>query len=515
MTKQAPSNIDTTASGPVDPSLRTTVVDINVSDHDRNIMEDTRFIGQPMALLYIFSLEFWERFSFYGLQAILAIYIYFSVTDGGLGLPSAVALGIVAAYGGSVYLSTLLGGWVSDRLLGAERTIFYSAIIVVIGHATLALFSGVAGLMIALVLTALGAGGVKANAAAMVGMLYSKGSQRRDSGFVIYYMSITIGALLGPLLTGLAQSELGFHYGFGLAAIGMTIGLVVYSFTNRNLPDVAKVVSNPLPRRQRWNLLIAVVAGIGVIAVIVLTGLLTLENVSHWISIVSLALLVMFYVVFATSRKVTPLERKRTFSFIPALISTVVYFALHFQVFGLLTNYADTSMNRNLGGWEMPVAWLITMYAVIITICAPFLSILWSKLRHKQPSSSMKMGIGLPLTGLAFLMFIPFANASEPNSTPVLWVALILFLISVGELLIGPVGVSMATTVAPAAFKAQTIGVYYLSLALGSALSGVLSQYYDSANQTPYWVTMGALGIVAGVFQIVVARPITRSLARA
>ncbi|MBP1326448.1 POT family proton-dependent oligopeptide transporter [Leucobacter exalbidus] len=491
---------------------RTRVVDLSISSKDRMIMEDTRLLGQPMPLLYIFSLEFWERFSFYGLQAILAIYIYFSVADGGLGLGTGTAVGIIAAYGGTVYLSTLLGAWVSDRLFGAERTIFYSAVIVVIGHVTLALVPGLAGLLVALVLTAVGAGGVKANAAAMVGQLYSPGSQRKDGGFVLYYMSITIGALFGPLLTGLAQSELGFHYGFGLAAIGMTIGLVIYSLTKKHLPDSAKLVPNPLPVNQRWMILVAAAAVVGAFTIIVSTGLLNMGNVSQWVSGISLAMLIMFYYVFVTSKKVNRAERKRTIAFIPALVSTVVYFALHFQVFGLLTTYADTSMNRKIGDWEMPVAWLVTMYAVLITVAAPFLSRLWTRLRNKQPSSSMKLGLGLPITGVAFLMFIPFANATEPNSTPVLWVALILFLIGIGELLVGPVGVSLATTVAPAAFKAQTVGVYYLSIALGSALSGVLGQFYDPMNQVPYWITMGALGLIAGAVQIIIARPVSRVL---
>ncbi|KAB1640850.1 peptide MFS transporter [Gulosibacter chungangensis] len=490
----------------------TRVVDVRISAKDRAIMEDRRFFGQPMPLLYIFSLEFWERFSFYGLQSILAIYLYFSVTEGGLGLSPGVAVGIVAAYGGTVYVATLLGAWVSDRLFGTERTVFYSAVMVVIGHLALAFFPGMGGLLVALVFTAFGGGGVKANAAALVGALYVENSQRKDAGFVIYYMSITIGAGLGPILTGLAQSELGFHYGFGLAAIGMTLGIIIYIFTKKHLPDSATLVPNPLSPKARWTPLFVAVIVIAAIAIALITGILNFGNVSQWLTGISILLIVLFYGVFLTSKQITKVERSRTIAFIPSLVSTAILFALNFQIFGLLATYTDTSVNRMIGNWEMPISWVIGIYAVCITATAPFLSALWTKLRNRQPSSAFKLGLGLPVMGLAFLVYLPFANATEPNATPLIWVSVSMFLIGLGELLVGPVGVSLATTVAPKAFKAQTIGVYYLSIALGSALSGVLGQFYDPANQTPYWITMGAIGFVAGAAQMAIAKPTTRRM---
>lgn len=482
----------------------------SLSVKDQAIQQDRRFFGHPVPLLYTFSLEFWERFSFYGLQAILAIYIYYSVAEGGLNQPEAVAVGLVAAYGGIVYVSTLLGAWVSDRLLGAERTIFLSAVIVVIGHVTLALAPGLPPLLIALLLTAVGAGGVKANAAAIVGMLYSPTSGRKDAGFVIYYMSITIGALVGPILTGFAQSSLGFHYGFGLAAIGMSSGLIIYLFTKKKLPDLARRVPSRLPRNKRWAPIIStLVVGIA-LALLVLTGALTLGNVSQWLTAVSLAMIVILYVLFLRSRKVTSPERKSLMAFIPVLVCTAIFMSLHFQVFGVLITYADSSTNRMIGSWQMPVAWTVTIYSVMITVAAPFLSGLWTKLGARQPSSSRKLALGLLFVGTAFLLFIPFANADTPNSTPLIWLALSLFLIGIGELLVGPVGVSLATTVAPKAFRAQMIGVYYLSIALGSALSGVFGQFYNPADQLPYWTAMGALGVIAGLLQMAIAPRMTR-----
>jgi proton-dependent oligopeptide transporter, POT family len=185
---------------------------------------DRGFFGQPRVLANLFGVEVWERFSFYGMQAIVLLYLYYSAADGGLGISEATATSIIGAYGGLVYLSTILGGWVADRLLGSERTLFYSAIVVMAGHVSLALLPGLLGVGVGLVLIAFGSGGVKANATALVGTLYAEDDERRDAGFSLFYLGINLGALTGPLLTGLTQSKLGFHWGFGLAAAGMAIG---------------------------------------------------------------------------------------------------------------------------------------------------------------------------------------------------------------------------------------------------------------------------------------------------
>ena len=212
---------------------------------------DTGFFGQPRPLANLFGVEMWERFSFYGMQGILLIYLYYSAAEGGLGIDKATATGIVGAYGGTVYLATILGAWIADRVLGRERTLFYAASIVMLGHIALAVVPDVAGIAIGLPLIALGSGGVKANATSLVGALYAPEDERRDAGFSLFYMGINIGAFFGPLLTGWFQENKGFHYGFGLAAIGMFFGLVQYSIGRRRLPDATRVVPNPLEPSER------------------------------------------------------------------------------------------------------------------------------------------------------------------------------------------------------------------------------------------------------------------------
>ena len=214
---------------------------------------DTRFFGQPRALANLFGVELWERFSFYGMQGILLIYLYYSASRGGLGIDEAVATGIVGAYGGGVYLSTILGAWLADRLLGPERTLFYAAVCVMAGHIALALLPGLSGVGVGLVLIALGSGGVKANATSLVGSLYEETDSRRDAGFSLFYMGINIGALLGPLLTGILQKEAGFHWGFGAAAVGMAFGLAQYAYFRKTLPDETHHVVVPLAAGDRGD----------------------------------------------------------------------------------------------------------------------------------------------------------------------------------------------------------------------------------------------------------------------
>lgn len=201
-------------------------------------------------LANLFSVEMWERFSFYGMQALVLFYMYYPAAEGGLGLDQGVATGIVGAYGGTVYLCSILGGWVADRLIGSERTMLASAVLIMVGHIALALIPSVPGLAIGLLCVAVGSGGLKTTCVNLVGTLYERDDPRRDAGFSIYYMGVNIGALFGPLLTSFAWGTWGFHAGFGIAAFFMALGLVQYFLTRKGLPDSVHTVANPLPARS-------------------------------------------------------------------------------------------------------------------------------------------------------------------------------------------------------------------------------------------------------------------------
>ncbi|WP_424937750.1 MULTISPECIES: peptide MFS transporter [Bacteria] len=468
---------------------------------------ERRFFGQPWALVHVFGVEMWERFSFYGMQGILLIYLYHSVTQGGLGLPEAVAGGIVGAYGGSVYLSTILGAWVADRLFGSERVLFGSAIVIVAGHVALAVLPGALGVGVGLILVALGSGGLKSNATSVVGTLYTADDTRRDAGFSLFYLGINLGGFLGPILTGLLQSTLGFHYGFGVAAIGMTLGLVQYSFGRRRLPAEARQVPNPLPARRYPLVGIVAAAAVLLIVVLVLTGVIRPDNLSDVVIYTTLGAAVAYFAVVLSSRRVTRDERSRVWGFLPLFVTSVAFWSLYQQQFTVLTVYSDKRLDRNLFGWEMPVSWVQSINPVFIIVLSGVFAVIWTRLGDRQPSTPVKFALGAMIMGGAFLLFLPFAGGG-PGSTPLLAIVGILLLFTIAELLLSPVGLSVTTKLAPAAFRTQMVALFFLSVALGTAISGAVVRFYDPDNEVPYFTVLGGIAIVVGVGLLVSAKPV-------
>ena len=467
------------------------------------------FFGQPRALANLFGVEMWERFSFYGMQGILLIYLYFSVAKGGLGMSEAIAGGIVGAYGGSVYLSTILGAWLADRLLGSERVLFFSAMVIVAGHAALALLPGFVGVGVGLVLIALGSGGLKANATSVVGTLYSEDDTRRDAGFSLFYLGINLGSFFGPVLTGLLQSTVGFHWGFGLAAVGMTAGLIQYSFGRRNLPAAASTVPNPLPAR-RYPLVIGIaVVAIALIVVLTLVGVIRPENLANIVIVGALIATLAYFTIILSSRHVAATERSRVWAFVPLFITSVAFWSLYQQQFTVLTVYSDKRLDRMILGWEMPLVWVQSINPVFIIVLSGVFAALWTKLGKRQPTTPMKFALGTIVMGGAFLLFLPFANGGE-GSTPLLAIVGILLVFTVAELLLSPIGLSAATKLAPSHFKAQMVALFFLSISLGTAISGWLVQFYDPQNEVPYFSVLGAIAVVVGLGLALSAKPVLK-----
>jgi POT family proton-dependent oligopeptide transporter len=462
---------------------------------------DTRFFGHPRALGTLFGLEMWERFSFYGMQGILTIYLYYAASDGGLGLPEGTATSIVGAYGGLVYLSTIPGAWLADRVAGSERVLFASAVLIMIGHVSLALLPGFAGVGAGLCCVALGSGGLKANATTLVGALYRRDDERRDAGFSLFYLGINLGAFIGPLLTGLAQQRLGFHYGFGLAAIGMAAGLVQYVFGRGNLSSTSNDVPNPLPAGRRTVVLAGVAVAIVAVVLLVLTGVVTAANLSTVTVVVIAMAAVAYFAVILTSRHVDGTERSRVMSFIPLFLASFVFFALYQQQFTVVILYTDQRLDRTVFGWEMPIPWVNAINPVFIILLAGAFAALWTKLGSRQPSSPLKFAMGTIVMGVAFLAFLPWSG----HITPLLALVGILLLFTVAELLLSPVGLSLATKLAPAAFRSQMVSLNFLSIALGTALAGTLATYYDPDDEIPYFLTIGGIAVAFGVLLAIAA----------
>ena len=473
---------------------------------------DTRgtFFGHPRMLANLFGVELWERFSYYGMQAILLYYMYFSLADGGLAIDRAVATGLVGAYGGGVYLSTILGAWLADRVLGSEKVLFSSAIMIMLGHVSLALLPGTFGLTVGLVLVGVGSGGLKANATSLVGTLYAEGDDRRDAGFSIFYMGINIGALVGPLVTGALQTSIGFHVGFGAAAVGMAIGLTQYAATRRNLPPEAHHVTNPLPPAQRTRWVGVALGVVALVAVVLTTGLVDAGNLARVMAGVAIAASVAYVALLLTSARVSATERSRVRSFIPLYLASVGFWALFQQQSTVVAIYAQESLDRTVLGWTMPASFVQSINPVFIIVLAGVFAAVWTKLGPRQPSSPLKFAAGLAVMGLAFLAFIPFSGGG-PGSTALLALAGILLLFTVAELFLSPIGLSVATKLAPEAFRTQMVALFFLSVSVGTTLAGILAGYYSRDGEVGYFSFIGTTAIVLGV-ALAVATPAVKRL---
>ncbi|MDE0546526.1 peptide MFS transporter [Microbacterium sp. C7(2022)] len=470
---------------------------------------DTRFFGQPWALAHIFGVEMWERFSFYGMQGILLIYMYYTVAEGGLGIDRTVATGIVGAYGGSVYLATILGAWLADRMLGSERVLFYSAIVIMLGHIGLAVLPNVWGLGVGLILVAIGSGGLKANATAVVGTLYSAKDSRRDAGFSLFYLGINLGAFLGPLITGVLQTNLGFHWGFGAAAVGMAIGLIQYSFGRKQLPDSSRHVANPLPR-DKYRVAFGIgAAGVVVVVALVLLGVIRADNLAGIVILVTIVASIAYFWVIISSRAISATDRSRVIGFLPLFLVNAAFWSLYQQQFTVLTVYSDERLNRTIFGWEMPVSWVNSINPIFVIILSGVFAAIWTKLGTRAPSAPVKFSLGAMIMGVAFLLFLPWANGA-PNSTPLLAIVGILFVFTVAELFISPPGLSVSTKLAPERFHTQMVALYFLSVALGTAVAGWLAGYYDPTNEVPYFSILGVLAIIIGLALLASVKPVLK-----
>lgn len=475
-------------------------------------MQTRTLFGHPIGLVNLFGVELWERFSFYGMVTILGYYLYYSAIDGGLGLAKDTAVGLVGAYGGLVYLSTVLGGWIADRLFGMERTLLYGGVVVMAGHIALAVLPGLVGVGVGLVLVALGSGGLKANASSLLGTLYAKGDARADGGFTLFYLGINLGAFSGPLLTGLLQTNLGFHFGFGAAAIGMALGLAQYMVFRRNLGTHGRAVPNPLSRNAVGPLVAGVIGAAVLVVVVWVTGLVTLDNLPEVTTGVIVAASAGYFAVLLTSGKVTELERSRVRAFLPLFLANAVFWSLFKQIFTVLAVYSDERMNWRIFGWTAPSSWIGSVQPVWVLLLSPVFALLWTKLGQRAPSTPRKFALGVIGMGVAFWLFVPMSG-STGRAVPALLVLAIMAVFAISELLLSPVGLAATTRLAPEAFRAQMMALYFFSVGLGTSMSGTLARFYDPGHEFAYFGITGTVVVCAGLIVAAVAPWISRFMA--
>ncbi|MDR2623761.1 MAG: oligopeptide:H+ symporter [Methanobrevibacter sp.] len=453
------------------------------------------FFGHPYGLLTLFFTELWERFSYYGMSAILLYYLYYSVSNGGLGLDPALSTQIVAIYGSLVYLSGVLGGFVSDRLLGPYKTVLYGGILIMIGHVVLTLAEGVIFLFLALTFIIIGTGLLKPNISTMVGLLYDKNDQRKDSAYTIFYLGINMGSFISPIVVSYLADVYNFHVGFLLAAIGMFSALLIYFLTRKSILKQKLLHPNyPLIKKDKIKLIYA--ASIFILfslMVIYLNfiGYLNVENVIVLISIFICLIIVGYFVMILSSKKMDKMEINNVIAYIPLFVGAVIFFVLFDQTHNVLAWFVDTNVSL---GWILP-SWFQSLNPMFIIILTPIFSWLWSK--DDQISDPIKFVLGLLLAGISFLILAVVLILAGGAKISSLYLVVVWIILTLGELLISPIGLSLTSKLSPKAFQSQFMSLWFLSTSVSQAICALIVKFYKQ-DPIMYFISLGMISILFG-----------------
>ena len=458
------------------------------------LTDDRHFFGHPRGLSTLFFTEMWERFSYYGLRPLLILFMTAALLDGGFAFDRPTAAAIVGIYAACVYLASLPGGWIADRWLGLQRSIWYGGILITLGHLSIALSAVFAQqvFFLGLILIVMGTGLLKPNISAIVGELYPEGGGRRDAGFSIFYMGINTGALFGPLLTGFLGERVGWHFGFGAAGVGMALGLLTFRLRARG--TLGSLGSRPhVPEAEQNRVKKIVLAGVVLIAVFValaMSGMVPINPVAiaerMTAAMLTMALLYFAYLFFLGG--LTTDEKKRVGVIVVLFLFATVFWSAFEQAPTSLNLFARDFTDRNLFGWEVPTTWLQSVNSFFVIAFAPVFAALWVALekRRKHPSSPAKFTFGLVFAGLGFLIMVFASNKVIAGEGAVRvsmwWLTASYFLQTLGELALSPVGLSSMTKLAPRKFVGQMMGVWFMAAALGNLIAGLVGGHVDPEN---------------------------------
>ncbi|MBC1565965.1 peptide MFS transporter [Listeria booriae] len=476
------------------------------------------FFGHPRGLATLFFTEFWERFSYYGMRAILIYYMYTAVVDGGLGFSQATATAIMSIYGSLVYMSGVIGGWTADRVLGPRRTIFYGGVLIMVGHIALSFPGGATALFVSMFFIIIGTGFLKPNVSNVVGDLYPEKDQRRDAGFSIFYMGINLGAFIAPfIVTSVSDSANSYHAGFGVAAVGMAVGLVVYVITGKMyLRDAGKQVPNPLKSTEKKKMSGLVIGlAIGIAAIFTVIGLLqgeySLETVIMTVTVLGIIIPLLYFIVMMTSKKTTKDERARLTAYIPLFLISVMFWMIEEQGSTTLALFAANRTDLSVGGFTLNPGIFQSLNPMFIIILSPIFAWIWTKMGRRQPGTPRKFALGLFFAGLSFvIMMLPGILAGNTTTAvSPLWLVFSFFICIVGEMCLSPVGLSATTKLAPAAFASQTMSVWFLSDSMAQAFNAQATQYFNADTEILYFGIFG-FGAVAFAILLFLGAPLLK-----
>nr|WP_281422246.1 peptide MFS transporter [Arthrospiribacter ruber] len=498
--------------------------------------------GHPRGLMTLFFTEMWERFSYYGMRALLILFMTSAVIDGGLGFDDRTSGAIYGLYTMGVYLLALPGGWFADRIFGLKQSVWYGGIIIALGHFTMAL-PGILELIesqgpktsldsldtnsffIGLILIVVGTGLLKPNISSIVGQLYPEGSSKRDAGFSIFYMGINLGAFIAPLACS-TVAVYDWHFGFGLAGLGMVIGLIQYKMSLGTLEGKGElqVASDESEIRQQKKLKrggMAFVAFLFILVTIVFAGIIEIDAfgiASLSYKIIGVITVLYFGYVFAFG-KLTLDEKKKTGAIVIVILFSALFWSGFEQAGSTLNLFAERFTDRSFLGWEIPTGYFQSINSMFIIIFAPFFGALWVWLgrRNLEPSSPAKFAFGLILLGLGFLvMYFAAKIAASGDLAAPTWLVFTYMLHTFGELSLSPVGLSLTTKLAPKKFQGQMMGMWFISVALGNLFAGLISGEVSGgseealAEMPSQYMLIVATAVGAGLLLLLISKPIRK-----
>lgn len=505
---------------------------------------DRSFFGHPRGLMTLFFTEFWERWSFYGMRALLVLFMTTTVMKtaesdgGGLGLSKEHATAIYHIYGSLIYLMSLPGGWIADRILGPRRSVFWGGVIIFVGHVVLAI-PGVTSFFAGLGIVILGTGLLKPNVSTIVGQLYSKEDSRRDAAYSIFYMGINLGSFAAQnVCPWLAQSKTvrgwlagagvdpahAWQLGFGAAAVGMLCGVIQYARGGRHMGQAglrASTHDDPVAYAQAMKTfgraVIAILVLGGIFAALVLTKTIhvTIEDIDHGFGLFLALLTLGFFAWLFFSAKWTPAERKRLFVIFILFVASTLFWSAFEQAGSTLTFFAEEKTRATLGFLRITSGQYQSVNSGLIIILSPLLAWVWMRLGPRDLSSPIKFALGLVFigTGYAVMVFGAQLAVGDVRVSP-LWLMMLYFFHSLGEVCLSPVGLSVMSKLSPTRVVSLMMGVWFLSISVGFYLGGQIALVFErqGLDDAQLFGTVAAITIVPGILLALCAKPLVRMM---
>jgi len=495
--------------------------------------EDRSFFGHPRGLSTLFFTEMWERFSYYGIRPLLVLFMAAALNEGGFGIERSQASAIVGIYAASVYLASLPGGWVADRLLGLRRAIMLGAVLISLGHIFIG-FSSFAHsripFFLGLIFIVLGTGLLKPNISAIVGDLYPEGGARRDAGFSIFYMGINTGAFAGQIATGILGEKIGWHWGFGIAGVGMLLGLGWFALNaKRTLGNLGMTISrDPDPVKQarsETTMKLALGIGLGVLALVVVlaaTGVITLNPLvmGQYMTYVLVGTAAVYFTYVLGFGGLRTDEKKRVVVIAILFVFAAIFWSAFEQAPTSLNLFAKDFTDRVVFGWEIPITWFQSANSVFIILLAPVFASIWIAMgkRGKNPASPAKFALGLLFAGIGFAIMILAANLVVSTGGAVKvspwWLVGSYLFQTIGELCLSPVGLSSMTKLSPRKYVGQMMGIWFLASSVGNLIAGLVGGHVDpeKLDQMPKLFIATTLALVAAAVVLGLMVPFIKKL---